>query len=483
MNDKDFDKLFNDHLREDLNFPFDDKDWEKLAHRLDNPNPNNANPTSNRSAFWRQLLLGMLLLLLLMNAWQLWRSSAQTRQNEALLNQFSALEARLSTPLHTRDTVFVSRTDTVFLTKTVTKYVKTPANEALLTSNLMPSTQELARDNKVGNAQNRQYPPSVKKESTGDSQQAAVGASVDNSKSNTPQPSSPNFQILPPSVKNDVPTENPQITSLIATIKSLENKIQQLDSQLISSKNNNLNSSTQTADSIKKMASLPVKKQDSTQHTPLSISEPLSRTTPQTKRVFVGVNGGLINYAVKWFSAQGVEIGKKEQSYQVGLKAEYALTDRLRVVVGGDFCPFKFQTFWRDNRYNLPEPQPTTWERYNSATARQELVQGFGGIKYMLSNGRNKWRPFAEVAYASMLIRPFKTTYEYQNKTTYALRTETVQSSKQSIGKLLMGSGGVEYRFGKKWVSQAEAFYYYDLNRPRRTYDLFGVRGAVYFNF
>jgi hypothetical protein len=508
MNDKDFDKIFSDHLKEDLGFPDVDKDWEKLTYRLDTA-ATDPQAALSRQAFWRRILLGSLLLLLLMNAWQMWRSNVLMGQNTQLLTQLSTLESRLpATTAHTRDTVFINRTDTVYLTNTVVKKVYVPTSVSASNSTLTTVSSPIIPNNST--AQQTANTPSVKTgilaENKALSAQNAPSLMSSSSKTDSQnQEKSPlndkNTAQSTPSVKTEKDATPAQTAALLETIKRLEDKLQQFENQYLTNKNGLNNGSndasesnqmmnkkdgvigtTALADSAKKVVPPPVSKTD-TKNTPLSISEPIAGQKPQTPRLFIGVNGGFINYSVKWMSTQGLEIGKNEQSYQVGLKAEYALTDRLRVVFGGDFCPFEFQTFWRDSRYNMPEPQPSAWEKYNSAKVRQELLQGFGGLKFMFTNGRNKWRPFAEVAYAHMLIRPFETVFEYQNKTSLLMRTETMRSPQKTIGKLAMAGGGVEYRFGKRWVGQAEAFYYYDLNRPRRTYDLFGVRSAFFLNF
>ena len=102
----------------------------------------------------------------------------------------------------------------------------------------------------------------------------------------------------------------------------------------------------------------------------------------------------------------------------------------------------------------------------------------------MLTDGTKKWRPYVGAGYSAMRILPFETEFTIQNLANPALlRTATASSKSINIANLLLLNGGLEYRFTRHFVAQGEGFYNLDLNRPRKTYDLFGVRGALLFNF
>jgi hypothetical protein len=83
-----------------------------------------------------------------------------------------------------------------------------------------------------------------------------------------------------------------------------------------------------------------------------------------------------------------------------------------------------------------------------------------------------------------MRIMPFEVEYTVQNIATPTnTRTLTASSSGTNIENLLLLNGGLEYRFNRRFVLQGETFYSLELNRPQKTYDFFGVRGAFLVNF
>jgi outer membrane protein W len=155
------------------------------------------------------------------------------------------------------------------------------------------------------------------------------------------------------------------------------------------------------------------------------------------------------------------------------------------LTAGGDYCPVEFKIFWQDSRYNLPTPQhfyPSV-DKLKSTKATQKLTQGFVGSKYMFTDGSNKWRPYIGAAYTAMKILPFEAEFEVQNTATNVVRTLKAASTGINIANLLLLDGGLEYRFNRRFVAQGEVFYNMDMNRPKKTYDLFGVRGAFLVSF
>jgi hypothetical protein len=167
------------------------------------------------------------------------------------------------------------------------------------------------------------------------------------------------------------------------------------------------------------------------------------------------------------------------------MKAEYALNDQWRLMFGGEFCPFDVRITWNDARYNLPEAPldlyPTSKFTLRYRNAKQNIVEGYFGIKHLFKGER--WRPYIGLGHMTMRILPFETEFEFQKN----WGTEIVEVTKKSDGKLISNmmllSGGWEWQILPRLAFQTEGFYYKDINKTKRTYDQFGLRGALILGF
>ena len=90
MNDKDFDKVFGDKLREERSFSSVDKDWELLSSRLGAASQAKKEDNRWRKAAWLLLLLVPFFALLL------GQMNDIKNQNKQLATQLSALQTQLS---------------------------------------------------------------------------------------------------------------------------------------------------------------------------------------------------------------------------------------------------------------------------------------------------------------------------------------------------------------------------------------------------
>ncbi len=560
MNDKDFDKIFGDRLREARQFKEDETEWTRLAARLEGVRRGDSAAIAGEPDGFRRWILPLIALFLLLTTGLLFgKLSHLDKTNAALIEQMKTVETQLNTPLNTPlktqiDTVFITQIDTVFINNNATE-------KTLKTTYLTSKTKGFRALNKTNNAglnnlNNAELIKSNNAElinsnsSINPNNLALINPNF-NANSNSKALINFNKNELMNANKNE--SINANKNELENRINELENKLQVYENQRLTmgdelmnlrekinktslktvldstrltrelagksmdktmdktvdnSRNNSTNKSDsfnliiadkdaliaqlnkelngdlttkKTIDSIKLMTELKEKG-------PLSVNDKNTikiNKKPLTSRLFVGANGGLINYKTSWKTGQGIDVFRNEKSYQIGLKLEYALTDRLRLTAGADYCPFAFQIFWQDSRYNLPPPMryyPST-ERIKSSKAVQQLGQGAIGAKYLLTDGKNRWRPYVGAAYTAMKILPFDTEYEVQNLMSGAIWTLKEASTGVNIANLLLLNGGVEYRFNRRFVAQSEAFYNVDMNRPRKTYDLFGVRGALLVNF
>ena len=497
MNDKDFDKLIGNRLREERQFHDGDSDWQRLAARLDGASGGNAAIATGKFDTMKRWILPLLALLLLTTSGLLWGKLAHLdKTNTALMQQIQTLKPQ-NALFH--DTVIITRTDTVFIERNAQGNSSKTTYSRIKTSNSSGSDYNLEQKGKDINKHytplNTTYtPPQLMTSTTILS--ANNAANFDREK-----------QLLDKiaDLENKLQVSENQRLATDLALKTAEGKVVQLQQEAFArtseswedmvTKNDKLNALvTVQSDSIKLLtekitldsASL---KSKIDKAGPLSIITPNTIKTsrkPTTPRLFVGLGGGMINYKVMWINPQGLTVSRNEQSYQADLKLEYALTDRLRLTASGDYCPFNFEIFWQDARYNLPTPEHfyPQYERIKSSKAHQKLTQATIGTKYLLTDGTKKWRPYVGAGYSAMRILPFETEFTIQNLANPAsLRTATASSKSINIANLLLLNGGLEYRFTRHFVAQGEGFYNLDLNRPRKTYDLFGVRGALLFNF
>ncbi len=442
MNDKDFDKIFSKGLSEEPKKAYDERDWENLAQRLDAHDAPVVVPPTAATKWKKSLWLAPLLLLLLgVNGWSLLKTNEAEHQNETLLNELKSLKAIIENQNKQTEIKTIIQRDTVIIYK------------------YLPALPNLSENSKY----------QISKDFSGQ----------------TPSVFSPNSTLLDD--KN------------IASIKN--NTVQSVDNQSFNKKNENDSNVINTENSPSLVPTnqvlsdfLPLKNErllmalksqkevTLPQLMALKNASTIIKATP-SNRFFIGPSGGLIYYHVVWKNKDYVEVFRNEKSYQVGLKMEYALSNRWRVVLGGDYCPFNFQINWQDSRYNLPQPTAYFTNnpniKFTSVKANQSIVQGSLGIRHYFKG--NRFRPFVGGGYATMRILPFQAEYEYTewNKIIY---TKPFQNT-VTINNLLMLNGGFEYRLNTRIFAQIDAFYNKDVNKTQKTYDLFGLKGILLFGF
>ena len=469
MNDKDFDKIFGDKLREERSFNSQDSDWEQLSTRLDAVSSPQGKDNRRRGGAWLWLLMLPILSLLL------WQMNDLKNQNKQLAAQLAELQSQLVAYKSQHDTVVqkVQKTDTVIIYKYVPMTSKTSLKKNTPTSFSGKNTSET-----------RGAPSSPRNLD-------ASAVSKDFLTKNTPVLNntlvSTNLQnvvqqdTIAPKVLND----ERKMTELAEKLAALDRQIHDLKQALSEQKVSaaHLADCVTKQDTLKKQLNDAIALVDSLKKHPLSIEPQKSDKTLKNNRLFIGIQGGQISYKTTWTNAIGVELYKNIKSYQAGLKLEYALTDKVRLTAGGDYCPFSFLIYWQDKRYNLPAQQfDPQKEKYLKAESKQTLLQGNIGAKYFFTEGVSKWRPFVSAAYSMMHIKAFQTKFTYQPLWGQTNREQIMQSNAINIQNLLLLSGGLEYRFSKYGVAQAEAFYYKDVNKTHQTFDLFGLRAAVLLN-
>lgn len=458
MNDKDFDKIFGDKLREERVFSSTDSDWEQLSTRLDTVNPTKEKDNRGRGAAWLWLLMLPILALLL------WQMNDLKNQNKQLATQLTAVQSQLSANNWQYNTVVqkAQKTDTVIIYKYLNAAHKTEKKNKLIYLN--PKSE------------------------------------IENPKSATPSVFNGFSATKTPILDNFLVSSNQKTVIQEDTTKPLDNKMAELteklaalDKQITDLKQALAENAANVAhladcatkqDLLKKQLGEAVALTDSLKAHPLSTEPKKVDKSLKNNRLFVGIQGGEIRYITNWTNSLGIDIYRNVKSYQVGLKLEYALTDKLRLTAGGDFCPFSFLIYWQDKRYNLPaadfNPQK---EKYLNAESKQNLLQGHIGAKYFFTEGGGlKWRPFVSAAYSMMHIKPFETKFTYQSLWGTTNREQTIQSQAINVQNILHVSGGLEYRFSKYGVAQAEAFYDKDINKTHQTFDLFGLRAALLLN-
>ncbi len=454
MSDKDFDKIFGDKLREERAFSSVDNDWEQLTTRLDTKSQTKEKDNRRRGAAWWLLLLLPILFLLF------WQINDLKNQNKQLSSQLAEMQ-QLAAYKSGRDTIVKQaiKTDTVFIYKYLPEKKDNKHNDLSLTKK-----------------NTRIAPPSVSKtfnnNSTSTSDKSnVIPISNEVVKSDT---------IIPKSLNDEKKT-----AELLDKLSSLENQMLDLKQALLDSKVNaaNLVDCATRQDSLAKELIATRALVDSLKKPPLSIEAEKTDKSLKNNRLFIGLQGGQISYRTTWKNSYGVDVSKDVKSYQAGIKIEYALTEKLRLTAEGNFCPFSFTNYWQDSRYNLPALQfDYQKEKFLKAESKQSLLQGNIGAKYLFTEGAAKWRPFVSVAYTMMRIQPFETKFTYQSLWGATYREEAAQSNAVNVPNLLRLSGGLEYRFSKHWVAQAEAFYYKDVNKTHKTFDLFGLRAAILLN-
>ncbi len=439
MNDKDFDKIFSKKLKEEKSLPIDERSWEALALQLDkHDQKKGVDGIKNRRLAW---LLPFLLLLLGVNVWSLMRMNQSEKQNVILRNELKELK----TTLLKRDTII----QTQYIYKTDTIYIRSSSNKSVdknLSSTLNQRKEQLLFSTHTS--------PSVSEAFF----ETKTTSNLDKS-----------FVVINNNNRNEI-----------------ENKDVQKDNfETLKPKNN-----------IVSLAKLPLLKgrvveEKKAKPEIILLNYTVSTSPPiienkKTNRFYFGTSAGFVNYHTLWFNKDGLEIGRNEKSYQIGLKIEYALTNNWRVTASADYCPYNFNIKWLDNRYNLP-PKPNYFDPntsvLNSIVGSQKLYLGSIGVKYVL-NQNSRWQPYVGTSYTAMRIEPYNAEYTFTHLSTakqYSSKTELQGGA--DIMNIALLNGGIEYRFNKHIVAQTEGFYYKDMNKVKKTFDLFGLRGAILVGF
>jgi hypothetical protein len=466
MNDKDFDKIFSKKLKEEKIHPVDEKGWEVLASQLDADDRRKVvGGVKTRPLLW---LLPLLFLLLGINVWSLVKMGQAEKHSVVLENELKGLK----TVLLKHDTLiqiqYIYKTDTVFIPSNNTqKFDKNTSfnafqleNEGSIAGNNPPL---LSRSGGIG----------------------FQGFQADSEALNTLNAGK--------SYENKViKTTNNIIENPPTLIKGNKNEVNTIENE-ITQNSNSESSKRQTPFSI--LTELPtLKNWVRTPETrpellvlryPVSISSPIIENK-KVNRFYIGLNGGFINYHTLWLNRDGLEIGRDEKSYQVGLKTEYALTSNWRLTASADYCPYDFKIKWLDSRYNLP-PMPNYYNpatsTLNSIIGSQKMYLGSLGIKYIF-NTNTRLQPYLATAYSAMRIEPYDAEYTFtQTATGKTYTNKTHLDGGADVQKIALLSGGLEYRVFKHFVLQTEGFYYKDMNKTKKTFDLFGLRGAVLIGF
>ena len=442
MNDKDFDKIFSKGLSEEPKKAYDERDWENLAQRLDAHDSPVVVPPTAVNNWKKSLWLALLLLLLLgVNGWSLLKTNEAEHQNETLLNELKSLKPIIENQNKETEIKTIIQRDTVI----IYKYLPVPSNlneskRLILPLNLSQQTPSVfLQKGQIFEAKNE------------DLSQVNPIQSVDN-------------QLFNKKNETDLNTLTPENnTTSMPTNLVLGDFLPLKNERLLMALKSQKEGTPPQLSAFKY---------------PSSIIKPVP-----SNRFFIGPSGGLIYYRVAWLNKYYKETFRNEKSYQVGLKMEYALSNRWRVVMGGDYCPFNFQIYWQDNRYNLPQPSDYFTNnpniKFTSVKANQSIVQGSLGIKHYFTG--NRFRPFVGGGYATMRILPFQAEYEYTewNKIVY---TKPFQNT-VTINNLLTLNGGFEYRLNARIFAQMDVFYNKDMNKTHKTYDLFGLKGTLLFGF
>ena len=453
MSDKDFDKIFGDKLREERSFSSVDKDWEQMSSNLDVNSQTKENNKRRRGAAWLWLLLLPFL------SFFLWQMNDLKNQNKQLAQQLTEMQLQFNayklehvTPLQQ-----VTKTDTVIIYKYLPAEKK---SNDLISNKKSPPPPRPSVNNDFSN----NLTPILEKNNAFSAAQKVENQDI----------------IIPKTL-----TDDRKMAELLKKLSALETQMSDLKQALSDSKANaaNLADCATKQDSLAKQLIATRALVDSLSKHPLSIEPQKTDKTLKNNRLYIGLQGGNIRYKTTWKNSIGIDVYKNIESYQAGLKLEYALTEKLRLTAEGNFCPVSFTNYWYDSRYNLPALQyDYQKEKFLKAESKQSLLQGNIGVKYFFTEGSAKWRPFVSAAYTLMRIKPFETKFTYQPLWGTTYREQTVASNAVNVPNLVLLSGGLEYRFSKYWVAQTEVFYYKDINKTHKTFDLFGLRAAVLLN-
>lgn len=479
MNDRDFDKHFSKRLNEDVQHTFDDTLWGKLSKRLDENDESSAPigmVTGANSARYLYWLSPLLLLLLATNAWYMWQVNKTQRNNEQMVGEIRSLK----TLLQKRDTIIQSK----IIYKTDTVYIdKKPAQSAKMgsTGSKIENDNTPFRRNSHGAVLGSRK--SVKK-----------AVSVSRSLSSAPfllnkstlLSISPSNQKISQDVDNQLFTDNNLINKNISENNPLTDnttkKVEETSPFKSDIDRNNLTEISPLPLIIPQIELPKLPENDKRELTRSLKSMPIIKPAA-LKHWLVGLSGSWLNYQTAWTTNAGVEVFKTENSYQVGLRIEYAFNDNWRLMMGSDYCPFNFDITWNDDRYNLPTIPDDVLvnHKMKSVKASEPLLNVFVGGKYVFKG--NRARPYLGLAYSTMKILPYEAHYRLQNKTTWEETDRLEPHSGATISNLMMLTGGYEFKLGNRFVGQTEAYFYKDLNKIKKMFDLFGVRATVLMRF
>jgi hypothetical protein len=473
MNDREFDNHFRKELEEGIKYPFDDKLWHNLSKRLDEHDAENSviggtsiPQVSNgfRSLYW---LAPLFSLLLGTNIFYMWNANKVKEDNEKLMGEIKSLK----TLLEKRDTLvknqIIYKTDTIYIDRK--------------TSNLENRTSSVTKQQ----FSNPETTPSVFynekgiKSTTQTNKQQLPGSSLFTEIPKTDYSNLTQKSIE--SIDNQL-VKNSENLNNIAQNNSIirENKgeikidLNHINGSLITSTTDKLPLLTPSIVMIPML-------QKQNVLTALNAT-PIQKPVP-FKRLYFGLTGSWLNYQTAWVNNAGIEVHKTEQSYQVGLRMEYAFNENWRLIFGSDYCPFNFEIFWKDPRYNLPDvpEQYNRTHKMKSVQAKEQLFNGFLGAKYVFNGIRA--RPYLGLAYSAMRLSSYTANYRLQNLWTQAETDVEVEHPGTTISNLMMLTGGYEFKIGGRFLAQTEAFMYKDLNKEKKMFDLFGVRATVLARF
>jgi hypothetical protein len=444
MNDKEFDKEFSKKLSEEQPFPFDEREWEKLSDRLDAHDRLKVS-NENFGRKWRWLL-PVLLLLLGGNIWFLTQMNRFQKQNSALVEQLSDIKSILKQ----HDTIVKKEIQYVHDTTIIYKYL--PA----------VNYDKIAQPPSYSEIKGQEVPVN----------HVGLNNLIQNTESLQKNESSNNSNNL---LQEEINGLRQQINDL--TILLEKTQANAIDLNKIKNEKDSLNKAlAQIIEASKKEEAK--KKEEA----PIVQNQ---EKNAKSNRFFIGINGGLLYYKSKWLNKDNIEISRDEQSWQAGIKAEYALNDRWRLMAGGDYCPYDIRVNWVDSRYNLADVPldmyPANKFAHKYSAAHQKYIQGFVGLKHLFSG--KKWRPYIGIAHTTMKILPFETEFSFQ----YLLSTNGYIVKKQTPGKtinnLWMLNGGWEWHLTRHIYFLTEGYYYKDMHKNKKTFDQYGLRGAIMVGF
>jgi hypothetical protein len=494
MNDREFDKQFSERLTQDFQHPYDDHQWALLSDRLDIHDKDKSvgggatkSGSNLRYLYW---LAPLLLLLLGTNAWFMWNANNTQHANDKLISEIHSLK----TLLEKRDTVIqtkiIYKTDTIYIDRksfgaNAAQKIDTQINNTS-SSSTKATTSGLSLSESIG------YKGLVKNVNTSN-QTPLISDKVSKNEALDLNKASKSDPLSLPLSKTGIDAKKVQNIGNQLLISNENKYSSEKSSPIPAELGKNISDESITVDKnnltlLEKLPLLPTPKVfmpfvlnnkiDTKEFLAMPIIKPAN-----SSRLYFGLSGSWLNYNTAWLNNAGTEVFKTEQSYQLGMRIEYAFNDNWRLMMGSDYCPFVFDIAWKDPRYHLPElpSELVATHKFKSVSAREPLLNGFLGAKYIFKGIRA--RPYIGLAYSAMKILPYEAKYKLQSLITWSETERTVQHNGETISNLMMLTGGYEFKLGGRWVGQTEAYIYKDLNKEKKMFDLFGVRATVLTHF